>query len=118
MNRNKTSIGIVYIKTDSYKYFLNMLVSGLISFFIAYISYVNAGREIGFIHMFIFIFLFYNLYRAGEYVLTGKTVSLDISFIFGDEQTGNEAKKSFLHYITIATLFILFIIYIATKYKY
>ena len=116
--KEKPNNSIAYIKTDRTRYLVNLIVSGLISFFLANIAYINFGRKINFMIIIIILFLFINLYRAGEYILTKKSVSVDFSFIFGDEETGKLARKSFIYYITISILFSLFIIFISIKYRY
>ena len=109
---------IRYIKTEKKKYIINLFFSGLISFVVAYVLYSNSGKQLDLLVFVVFAFLFYNCYRAGEYLLTGKIISVDRTFFFGYEERGNTAKKSFLYYLLTATIFAAIVIYLSLKYSY
>lgn len=107
-----------YVKTEKKKYIANLFFSGLISFTVAYVTYYNSGKQLDFLEFLVFAYLFYNCYRAGEYLLTGKSISPDRALIFGDLENRNPAKRSFIYYFIMAMIFAAMVIYISFRYRY
>ena len=84
----------------------------------AYVLYFNSGKQLDLLVFLVFAFLFINCYRAGEYLLTGKTISPDSSLISGILESGKTAKKLFIYYLVLIIVFATIFIYLSLRYSY
>lgn len=102
-----------HIKTSKKNYLLNLGISSIIGltfgFELPLIIVTPESSNLPFLIMLTLI-IFHHSFRAGEYILTGKTISISPRLI-GFEQRGKEARRSFLYYIITVMLMCLFIIY-------
>ena len=100
-----------FVKTSSQNYALNIIVSlAFAGFFGIWMPFLYLGK---FEWFFVVraILIFHHFFRAGEYVLTGKAVSISYGLIAGQEEKGNKAKWCFIYYITTASLISFAIVY-------
>lgn len=100
-NKKKNSI-VFYVKTSKKNYVTNISASLILSTILSYFSYLR-GWHRPWVFL-IFLFFFYVVYRMGEFVLTGKSLTYNPLFNRVDE-----GKTAFFYFIFNFLMFMLFI---------
>ena len=115
-NRGNSSGLKCYIKTTMRNYILNLSISGAIALFVGIILPFTFAYRNGAGYPWFFIipafFIFHHFYRAGEYMLTKKILTISPNLFEGYEEKPKRAKGLFIYYLTSATLLSLFFLYL------
>ena len=103
-----------HIETSRWNYLLNISISGAIALCIGFwMSFKFVVEKFDWFFIVPAILIFHHFFRAGEYILTGKVISISSRLIEGHEEKGKRAKWTFIYYLTTATLMSLVMLYFA-----
>jgi hypothetical protein len=106
-----------HIKTTKLNFLLNILISGSIGFYIGFWKMNSLANNIDYYLLIPGVIIFHHFFRAGEYILTKKTISIIPRLIDGYEEVGKKARGTFIYYLVTATLLSVLILYLSHFYK-